>query len=114
MARGRPQHRGLHLQTEPFVISKEPTPGQFADGPRLIEIGCPNGANAGFFFEHLGSNSIPVLGLTQDQNFSNSVDNSNSKYQGQKEVKNCIASTKSGKFWPFFDLNVSNSGLESI
>ena len=29
-----------------------------------------------FFFERLGSNSIPVLGLTQGQKFSNSVDNS--------------------------------------
>ena len=31
---------------------------------------------SGFFFERLGSNSIPVLGLTQGQKFSNSVDNS--------------------------------------
>ena len=56
-------------------------------------------SNAGFFFERLGSNSIPVLGLTQGQKFSNSVDNSLTQNTGaEKKVKICIATTKSGKF----------------
>ena len=38
-----------------------------------------------FFFERLGSNSIPVLGLTQDQKFSNSVDNSLTQNTGAKK-----------------------------
>ena len=40
---------------------------------------------AGFFFERLGSNSIPVLGLTQGQKFSNSVDNSLTQNTGAEK-----------------------------
>ena len=37
------------------------------------------------FFGRLGSNSIPILGLTQDQKFSNSVDNSLTQNTGAKK-----------------------------
>ena len=50
---------------------------------RIFDRG--NETKTGFFFERLGSNSIPVLGLTQDQKFSNSVDNSLTQNTGAKK-----------------------------
>ena len=51
------------------------------------------------FFKRLGSNSIPVLSLTQGQKCFNSVDNPPTQNTGaEKRDKILIAVTKSGKF----------------
>ena len=60
-------------QEKPLLRNASPTTYQFISPLNRL------------FFERLGSNSIPVLGLTQDQKFSNSVDNSLTQNTGAKK-----------------------------
>ena len=67
--------------------------------PHLNKPFTQHSVNSGFFFARLGSNSIPVLGLTQGQKFSNSVDNSLTENTGAlKRSKIVLQLPKVGNF----------------